>query len=278
MANWSWARDTMMPDLSGKKSVITNTFDQHISRRKNQANVNKTVATRYGGVDLSYPKPYHDAPKIFTPIAGKVVAAGSDEWHSVIIIDKDGYRHGFLHMARTTVKVGQQIKAGQQIGNEGGWGRKGNNTYGHHLHYQIDDNKTGLRLDPVKWWNGDRDPGEVDPDPTQEDMPPEDGVPPDTTNIPGPDAGTAEDYAPRAAAESLPSLTSLAVWTNIMPQHEPWARQMLMDETVDEASAGPEYNVNHFPQWSDDNTEEHSGQIGKIYGLDETARNPFWKR
>lgn len=278
MADWNWARNTMMPDISGKRSVITNTFDQHIARRKNRANVNTTVATRYGGVDLSYPRPYPDAPKIFTPIAGKVVAAGSDEWHSVVIIDAEGYRHGFLHMVRATVQVGSTVKAGQQIGNEGGWGKQGNNTYGKHLHYQIDDNKTGLRLDPVKWWNGDRNPGEVDPNPTQEDMPPEGGIPPDTTNIPGPDAGTVEDYLPRVADPSRPSLTSLAVWTNCKPEHEPWARQLLMDSTVNERSTGPDYNVNHFPQFDDDNTEETSGQIGRIYGNYETPRNPFWKR
>ncbi len=165
MANWNWARNTMMPDLGGKRSVITNTFAQHLARRDAKT-VNKSVATRYGGVDLSYPKPYQSGPPIFTPIEGKVVKAGSDAWHSVIIVDKDGYRHGFLHMSRVTVSAGQQVKAGQQIGNEGGWGpSKGNSSYGHHLHYQIDDNKTGLRLDPVKWWDGDRNPGEVEENP-----------------------------------------------------------------------------------------------------------------
>jgi biotin carboxyl carrier protein len=277
MANWNWARDTMMPDLSGKKSVITNTFAQHLSRKSNPK-VNTSVATRYGGVDLSYPRPYPAAPKIFTPIAGKVVSAGTDEWHSVIIIDSEGFRHGFLHMERATVKVGQQVKAGQQIGNEGGWGRKGNGTYGHHLHYQIDDNKTGLRLDPVKWWNGDRDPGEIDPNPEQEDVPPEGGIPPDTTNLPGNPVGTEGEYLPRQASPSRPSLTSLAVWTNCMPQHEPWPRRLLMDSTVNEPSSGPGYNVNHFPQYDDDNTEETSGKIGRVYGLEEYERNQFWRR
>lgn len=91
-------------------------------------------------------------------------------------------------------------------------------------------------------------------------------------------AGTIEDYAPRQARTTRPSLTSLAVWTNCMPQHEPWARQLLMNDTVNSPDSGPEYNVNHFPQWDDDNTEAHSGKIGRVYGIEETKRNPFWKR
>ena len=280
MANWTWALNTIFPDRNGEKARITNTFAQH--RARNPPSM--------GGVDVSYPTAV--APPVFTPIAGKVISAGSDSWNTVNIIDADGNKHGFLHMARVTVKVGDVVKAGQQIGNEGGMGPaksgrgKTNTAYAVHLHYQITDKKTGQRVDPVAWWNGDRDPGEIDPDAqsSEVDIDPETGQPtdprnlPDTSSPPAPPIGTVEEYKPKQAAPSQESRTSLAVWTNRMPMHEPWPRILLVDKTTNDTTDSFEFNVNHEPQISDDGTEKTSGKIGRLEGNEIIERNPFWRR
>lgn len=275
MANWEWARDKILPDRNGEKSRITQgktgvrqTFDAHRARGS------------MGGVDISYPS--NDSPPVFTCIAGKVGPnCGTDNWNTVNIIDANGVRHGFLHMREVVVKTGQIVKAGQQLGFEGGMGPKGgrkvNNAYTPHVHYQITDT-SGKRVDPVMWWNGDRDPGEVDPNPNQSELPPEGGYPPDTSSPPAPPIGTIEEYMPKRAAPSQESLTSLAVWTNRMPMHEPWARMLLVDKTTNSETLNIEYNVNHVPQIDDDGTEKHSGLIGRLEGDQTIERGVFWRR
>lgn len=279
MANWNWALNTIFPDRNGEKARITSTFARH--RARNPPSL--------GGVDVSYPTAV--APPVFTPIAGKVISAGSDSWNTVNILDAEGNKHGFLHMSRVTVRVGDNVKAGQQIGNEGGMGpvargrRKSNTAYTAHLHYQITDKASGQRVDPVAWWNGNRDPGEIDPDATSSEVAiGEDGqatdptVLPDTSSPAPPPIGTIEEYKPKQAAPSQVSRTSLAVWTNRMPMHEPWPRVLLVDETTNEPTDSYRFNVNHRPQIDDAGTKETSGKIGRLEGDEIIERNPFWRR
>jgi hypothetical protein len=275
MADWNWARNTIMPDRNGESSRITNTFAQHLARNPPSK----------GGVDLSYPSA--KAPPIFTPIEGKVISAGSDSWNTVNILDKDGNKHGFLHMSRVTVRVGDEVKAGTQIGNEGGTGpsstgrNKIPNAYTPHLHYQISLKSNGQRVDPVAWWNGDQDPGEIDPSGDSSEVPDGEGSTGGDSSSGGAanePVGSIDEYKPKLAEGSQLSLTSLAVWTNRMPQHEPWARMLLMDETVNTSSDSYMYNVNHLPQFDDNGNKETSGEIGKLEGDEITPRNPFWRR
>ncbi len=51
----------------------------------------------------------------------------------VVIDDGNGYRSAYVHLEDTTVKVGQQVRAGQTIGHEGMTG----NASGCHLHYEL---------------------------------------------------------------------------------------------------------------------------------------------
>jgi hypothetical protein len=272
MANWDWALNTIFPNRNGERARITNTFAQHIARKPPSK----------GGVDVSYPTA--NAPPVFTPIAGKVISAGTDSWNTVNIVDKDGNKHGFLHMARVTVKVGDTVSAGTQIGNEGGMGPspgsrgKTNTAYTAHLHYQITLKSTGQRTDPVAWWNGGQDPGEENPTGDSSEMPPEGGTPPDTSSPPAPPVGTVDEYRPRRASPSQPSLTSLAVWTNRMPLHEPWTRVLLVDATTNGPTDSYNFNVNHKPQFIDEGTKETSGEIGRLEGDEIIERNPFWRR
>ena len=64
----------------------------------------------------------------------------------VIIDDGNGYRSIYAHFSRTTVKVGQRVKAGQLIGYEGATGRAS----GCHLHYGLfsPHERAVFRIDP----------------------------------------------------------------------------------------------------------------------------------
>lgn len=284
MANWDWAMNTILPPRNGEKARISGnppqTFAVHRARGSK------------GGVDISYPS--NDGPPVYSPIAGIVRAAGSDNWNTVNIEDASGNRHGFLHMSKVTVRVGQSVSAGTQIGFEGGVGPRGGrkvfDAYTPHVHYQLTLKKTGNRTDPVAWWNQGQDAGEVAEN--QDEITPEDAVKesmveaggggtipePPSSSPPAPPVGAPSEYAPVPASPSAYSMAPFALWTNRVPQHEPWARVMLLDETTNEPTSGVEHNVNHVPQYDDDGTEDHSGQIGKNDGLQVYNRNPFWRR
>lgn len=99
--------------------------------------------TMHNGVDLAVPEgtPYsaiHDGTVI--------VAAWRGACGNTIMIDHgDGIVSVYCHSLKLNVKVGDKVKAGQQIG----WtGNTGHST-GPHLHLEIHDN--GTATDPVPW-------------------------------------------------------------------------------------------------------------------------------
>jgi murein DD-endopeptidase MepM/ murein hydrolase activator NlpD len=66
----------------------------------------------------------------------------------VEILDEQGkIIHRMAHMSSTTLKTGQKIEAGQEIGKVGNTGR----STGAHLHWEKIDPKTGLQVDPMQW-------------------------------------------------------------------------------------------------------------------------------
>ncbi len=279
MANdWNWAMHTMMPRFRGEQTRVTSSFARHLSR------------SRSPGVDLSYPSPQAGGP-IFSPIEGRAGVVAGSAWNTVYVYDKDGNQHGFLHMSAVTVRDGQRVQAGTQLGFEGGMGPtkgggKSNTAYTAHLHYQIKVN--GRNVDPVVWWNRGVDPGqeaspreEKTPEQVvEEDMAASGGDTPAPANPPPPKppVGNSSEYAPRQASKSQVSGSGLAVWSNRVPSHEPWPRVLLSDETTNQPTDRVNYNVNHEPQIADDGTEDTSGKIGKLEGEDTIARNKFWRR
>lgn len=93
-----------------------------------------------------------------------------------------------------------------------------------------------------------------------------------------PPVGTSSEYAPPRAEISRPSIALFAPWPNRRPQHEPWARQLVLDETVNTETDNYKKNVNQKPQFDDDGTEANSGKIGRVEGDVTIDRNDFWRR
>lgn len=84
--------------------------------------------------------------KIIAPISGKVVLAHNDMYYSggtLIIEHGHNLTSTYIHMSKITVKVGDVIKQGQQIGEVGATGR----VTGPHLDWRF--NWNNKRLDPA---------------------------------------------------------------------------------------------------------------------------------
>jgi len=99
-----------------------------------------------------------------------------------------------------------------------------------------------------------------------------------STAIYRPSAGGISDYAPPAATISSPASIEFAPWPNRRPDHEPWPRQLLVDQTVNRETDNYRQNVNQNPQYADAGTQDTSGNIGRVEGDVVIERNPFWRR
>lgn len=79
-----------------------------------------------------------DSKNLYTPVSGIVQVAGNNDPKGFGIYvrireDNTGHIHYFGHMSCTTVRVGDCVKIGQQIGVEGSTGR----STGSHCHWEI---------------------------------------------------------------------------------------------------------------------------------------------
>jgi murein DD-endopeptidase MepM/ murein hydrolase activator NlpD len=99
----------------------------------------------HAGVDL--------ATTAGTPIraagAGIVVTAGPAEGYgnAVLIDHGNGYLTHYGHMSVVTVRAGQHIKVGEQIGNEGSTGH----STGPHLHFEVHEGMYKNPIEPTRW-------------------------------------------------------------------------------------------------------------------------------
>jgi murein DD-endopeptidase MepM/ murein hydrolase activator NlpD len=113
------------------------------------AQVTSCFGPRWGrmheGVDL--------AGQAGTPIvaagAGVVVRAGAAEGYgnAVLIDHGDGYLTHYGHLATITVRVGQRVAAGEQIGTEGSTGH----STGPHLHFEVHQGSYPHAIEPTRW-------------------------------------------------------------------------------------------------------------------------------
>ena len=82
--------------------------------------------------------------QIQTGIPNAQGSTGMRSYGNMILLKHpNGTKTRYAHLAQVLVKVGQQVKAGQQIGVQGNTG----NSYGTHLHYEVYNSK-GTRINP----------------------------------------------------------------------------------------------------------------------------------
>lgn len=98
------------------------------------------------GIDI---RAYKGTP-IFATHDGKITSNTSN-FGIVQITGDNGMSTRYLHLSkRTPLKIGDFVKAGQQIGEAGGVGPNGRvDAYGSHLHYEVID-ANGNKIDPFK--------------------------------------------------------------------------------------------------------------------------------
>jgi murein DD-endopeptidase MepM/ murein hydrolase activator NlpD len=114
-----------------------------------EASVTSCFGQRWGrlhaGVDLAAP----DGTRIRAAGAGVVIAAGpaAGYGNAVLIDHGNGFLTHYGHMSVITVIVGQQVAAGEQIGNEGSTGH----STGPHLHFEVHQGSYKNPIEPTRW-------------------------------------------------------------------------------------------------------------------------------
>ena len=114
-----------------------------------QAVVSSCYGMRWGrlhaGVDLAAP----NGTPIRAAGAGVIVKAGAEEGYgnAVLIDHGNGYLTHYGHMSVVTVHVGDEVTAGQQIGDEGSTGH----STGPHLHFEVHKGFYKNPIEPTEW-------------------------------------------------------------------------------------------------------------------------------
>lgn len=91
-------------------------------------------------------------------------------------------------------------------------------------------------------------------------------------------SGSQVSIGPKYASTACLSEAQIAVWTNRVPKHEPWPRQLVVDTEFINASTDEHYrNVRHNFQLDPD-SEEGAKLIGKLEGDTTIKRGMFWRR
>lgn len=110
-------------DWPVNEARLTRGFFTHPARKRGRPHL---------GIDLAAPK---NTP-ILASHSGLVIYVGKEfkGYGRVVMIEgKDGYASLYAHLSKTTVKPGQEVKQGQQVGLMGRTGR----ATGVHLHFEI---------------------------------------------------------------------------------------------------------------------------------------------
>lgn len=129
------------------------------------------AAGKHTGADFGAPQ----GTPVVAAAPGRIIHVGWGGWgqaYGLHIIEQmdDGRQCGYMHLSSTGVKVGQKVKAGQQLGKVGSTG----NSTGPHLHFELRTKPFGYWdfIDPTKLvtddkvhiWLGRLEPGQQDSD------------------------------------------------------------------------------------------------------------------
>lgn len=263
-------------EAGGVKPHISGSVFSSYRDRPRTNNQHAAVDFNYiGGQAFNRPLRY----KAFSPVDGTLEFVGGD-YGTIKIRDSEGYLHGILHLNRiptSTIRVGQSVSKGTILGLLGGKGPAGEFQYQIHIHYQL-ENPDGILVDPVAFWDGEDQVYTAPLNP--------EGLDYDTHSTdfahyryePANPQGFVDEFAPRLPGQSIESLAQRAVWTNRVPQHEPWPRMMMVDTRhINTATDEHERNVNHNPQF-DTSDMAAANQICRVFGDEEVIRGPFWRR
>jgi hypothetical protein len=79
---------------------------------------------------------------------------------------------------------------------------------------------------------------------------------------------------------AIASATQISIWTNRVPQHEPWPRVIMQDfnDTVNTQNNGYLNNVAWVPQYDNSTSPAGMEPIGKVEGDQTIDRGMFWRR
>lgn len=81
-------------------------------------------------------------------------------------------------------------------------------------------------------------------------------------------------------SSDIADFTKKALWTNRVPEHEPWARVLKQDsdDNVNEQNDGYKNNVDWIDQFDDQTSPDGIEPIGKVEGDETIDRTRFWRR
>ena len=122
-------------------------------------------SAHFGDPGEHWSKGYHTGEDYAAPEGTTVMAAGSgtvveagwdDAYGNRIVIEHDnGYYTTYNHLSQIDVEVGQEVTAGDHIGEVGDTG----NSFGAHLHFEVTQGGDGWSggdfVDPDAWLGGD---------------------------------------------------------------------------------------------------------------------------
>lgn len=264
---WISFMNSVLPPKNGRTAIITSSPGP-----RNRSAADKKAGGRHIAVDFSYtgfPKPASGEFPVFCPVSGSVGLY--PVWGAVLITDANGLVHGFFHMSKIQVNVGQSVSGGQHIGY-----MSKVNALAPHVHYQI--KKNGKTLNPLDFWNSD---GDIFSEPGQEDNKAIHDAEDQGYAVegePGSPVGNLNEFRPRQPGIAPKSYSQGALWTNRVPSKEPWPRTMMGDSIApNDYSNEYERNTNHNPQFTED-SEEGRQKIGVVDGDEVYVRGPFWRR
>ncbi|SEM95750.1 Peptidase family M23 [Luteibacter sp. UNCMF331Sha3.1] len=134
--------NTILPHQGGRDAHITGHYGEHRAKGP------------HGGSDFNYEGGQTGInlthPTVHSPVAGEVTFVGG-QYGTIKVRDAQGNSHEILHTQSQSVKVGQHLEAGDEIGRMGGRGPDGASQYAQHVHYQMKD-AHGHAINPETFW------------------------------------------------------------------------------------------------------------------------------